>query len=54
LLPAERQECYRYLAQWVTSRALGRRASQAQKSASRVQSIISVDTVVADQERSPS
>jgi len=54
LLPAERQECYRYLAQWVTSRALGRRASQVQKSASRVQSIISVDTVVADQERSSS
>jgi glycosyltransferase involved in cell wall biosynthesis len=54
LPPAERQECYRYLAQWATSRVLGRRASQAQKSASRVQSIISVDTVVADGKRRPS
>jgi hypothetical protein len=48
LPPAERRECYRYLAQWVTSRALGRRAGQAQKSASSVQSIIAVDTAGAD------
>jgi glycosyltransferase involved in cell wall biosynthesis len=54
LPPADRQECYRYLAQWVTCRVFGRRASQAQRSASPAQSIISVNTVVVGQERRPS
>ena len=54
LPPADRQECRRYLAQWATSRALSRRAPQAQTSASLAQPIMSVDTVVAGRDRRPS
>jgi len=50
LSPADRRECYRYLAQWMMSRALPRRAPQAQQSASPAQPI-SVEMVVAGRER---
>jgi len=48
---ADRRECYRYLAQWATNRALSRRFPQSQQSASPEQSIISVDNVVVSPER---
>ena len=51
LPPADRQECYRYLAQWMTSRALSRRLRQAPEPTSPAQSVMSIDTVVADRER---
>jgi glycosyltransferase involved in cell wall biosynthesis len=54
LQPADRRECYRYLVHRVTSRALPRRARQAEKPASPTQPVISVDTVVPGRGRSPS
>jgi len=55
LSASDRQECYRYLAQWVASRALPRRARQAAQSAPAAhagQPVISVDSVVAGRDRS--
>jgi glycosyltransferase involved in cell wall biosynthesis len=45
LPPADRQECYRYLVQWMTSRAFSRHAPQA-----RAQSSSPIDTIVAGRE----
>ena len=59
LSPADRRECYRYLAQWFASRARPGRARQAESpaqpviSVSPAQPVISVDSVVADRERKP-
>jgi glycosyltransferase involved in cell wall biosynthesis len=49
---ADRQECYRYLAQWATSRARPRRAPHAEAPVFRAQPVTSVDTVTG-QERRP-
>ena len=54
LSSADRKECYRYLAEWATSRMLPRHAPQTQEWASSAHPIISVDTVVAGRERRPS
>lgn len=60
LSSADRRECYRYLAQWATSRARPRHkpqtesASLAQKPDVAAYAILSVDTVVAGRERRPS
>jgi glycosyltransferase involved in cell wall biosynthesis len=51
---ADRQECYRYLAQWAISRALNRRASQDQNPVPQSQPITSLDTIVAGRDRRPS
>ena len=48
---ADRRECYRYLVQWATSRARPRPEPPAPASASPAQPVISLDTVVAGQER---
>jgi glycosyltransferase involved in cell wall biosynthesis len=59
LSAADRRECYRYLAQWVASRALPRLAWQgepahpAQEQAFPAQPTPSADTVVAGQDRRP-
>jgi len=53
LSPGDRQECYRCLAQWLTSRALPGRARRAEEPASTAQPVISVDAVVAGRERKP-
>jgi glycosyltransferase involved in cell wall biosynthesis len=53
LPPSDRRECYRYLAQWATSRALPRRVRQAQKLATPGQPVVSVDTVVSGREGVP-
>ncbi|MGO8958998.1 MAG: glycosyltransferase family 2 protein [Streptosporangiaceae bacterium] len=52
LPPADRRECYQYLAQWMISRALPRRAPQADYAAFPAPPI-SVDTIVAGKPRSP-
>ena len=53
LSASDRQECYRYLAQWVASRALPRRArAQSAPAAHAGQPVISVDSVVAGRDRS--
>jgi glycosyltransferase involved in cell wall biosynthesis len=57
LSPADRQECYRHLAQWVAGRALRGGALRAGKPASVPPPVISVDVVdavVAGRDRSPS
>lgn len=56
LSPADRQECYRCLAQWMASRALPGRARRAAEPepASAARAAISVDAVVAGRERRPS
>jgi glycosyltransferase involved in cell wall biosynthesis len=51
LPPADRQECYRSLAHWVTSRALSRRLPRGEKPASPAQSTTSTNAVVAGRER---
>ncbi len=48
---ADRRECYRYLAQWATSRARSRPDPPAPASASPARPVISLDTVVVGQER---
>ena len=53
LSPADRHECYRYLAQWAASRLLPRRAPQAQEPTFPVQPITSLDTIVAGRARRP-
>jgi hypothetical protein len=59
LSPADRRECYRYLAQWFASRARPDRARQTESpaqpviSGSPAQPVISVDSVVAGRERKP-
>jgi glycosyltransferase involved in cell wall biosynthesis len=52
LSPADRRECYRYLAEWMISRALPRRAPQALQTVSPAQPI-SVDTMVPGKQTSP-
>ena len=54
LSSADRRECYRHLAQWADEPGLGRGPNRhAPASASPAQPVISVDTVVAGQERRP-
>jgi glycosyltransferase involved in cell wall biosynthesis len=52
LSPADRQECYRYLAQWIVSRSVPGRVPEAVRAASPAQPI-SVDAMVAGQQRGP-
>ena len=54
LSPADRRECYRYLAQWAASRVLPRRASPPKEPAAPDHPIISTDTVVSGRARRPS
>jgi len=53
LSPADRRECYSYLAEWATSRILPRRAPQTQEPAPPAHPVISADTVVVGRERRP-
>lgn len=52
LSPADRQQCYRYLAQWMVSRTLPRRTPQPVHAAPPAQPV-SVDALVAGRQRSP-
>jgi glycosyltransferase involved in cell wall biosynthesis len=51
LSSADRRECYRYLAQWATSRARPRRAPNAEAPVFRAQPAMSVDTVTGQKGR---
>jgi hypothetical protein len=51
LSSAERQECYRYLAQWTVSKLYTARSEPSDKLGRPAQSVISVDTVVAGREK---
>jgi glycosyltransferase involved in cell wall biosynthesis len=53
LSPADRRECYRYLAQWFASRARPGRSLQPEPPSSAAVPAIAVDAVVAGQERKP-
>jgi len=53
LSPADRRECYRYIAEWLASRALPGRRGQAEAEAPAPTAGISVNDVVAGRERSP-
>jgi len=51
LSSADRRECYRYLAQWATSRARPRRAPHAEAPVFRAQPVMSADTVTGQKRR---
>ncbi|MGO9160435.1 MAG: glycosyltransferase family 2 protein [Streptosporangiaceae bacterium] len=51
LSPADRRECYRYLAEWAVSRSRPRRFRQAEEEQTAPQAVISVDSLVASRER---
>jgi hypothetical protein len=53
LSPADRRECYRYIGEWLTSRALPGRRGPAEDEAPAPTAGISVNDVVAGRERSP-
>jgi glycosyltransferase involved in cell wall biosynthesis len=53
LSPADRRECYRYLAEWFASRARPGRSLQPEPPSAAALPAIAVDAVVAGQERKP-
>src|SRR5439155_1698206 len=54
LSPADRRECYRWLMQWLASRAVPGQHQLTEPPAAVVQPIIAVDAVVAGREKKPS